>query len=59
MFKSFLISRLTATQRGLPQYGVLIESTMTGRTRRRAHRGAEESCARIACSRTPLAAGVR
>ena len=30
--------RLTATQRGLPEYGWLIESTMTGRARRRASR---------------------
>ena len=36
MFSSLSIGRLTATQRDLPEYGLLIESTMTGRSRRRA-----------------------
>ena len=79
MFRSLSISRLTATQRDLPEHGLTDQvnddrQTLTPsenareiRLRRRPltgdkrlfNRDADEPCARIVCSRTPLAAGVR
>ena len=54
MFRSFSIGRLTATQRGLPEYGLLIESTMTGRPRRRARSGEDSVLADTARRRSSL-----